>query len=141
MQRITLWAAALALGLAALLAPSRSARAQGYVVVVNAASAVSTISKGELSSVFLKKSAKLTPVDQPKGSALRDAFSKAVHGRPASAIATYWQQQIFAGKDVPPPEKGDDAAVLAFVKGTPNGVGYVAAGTALGDGVKAVAVQ
>jgi ABC-type phosphate transport system substrate-binding protein len=137
MKRLLLSALALAL---CLLAPGRTAAAQGYVVVVNAASSVSTISKAELSNVFLKKSSKLTPVDQQKGTAVRDAFSKTVLGRPASAVATYWQQQIFAGKDVPPPEKGDDAAVLAFVKSTPNGVGYVSAGADVG-GVKTVTVQ
>ena len=124
-----------------LVAAPAAARAQGYVVVVNAASAVSSLPKSELSNVFLKKSTKLAPVDQSKGAAVRDAFSKAVLGRPASAVATYWQQQIFAGKDVPPPEKGDDAAVLAYVKSTPNGVGYVSAGAALGDGVKALTLQ
>ena len=137
MKRYILSALALAL---CLLAPARRAAAQGYVVVVNAAGPAA-ISKAELSNVFLKKSTKLAPVDQSKGAAVRDAFSKAVLGRPASAVTTYWQQQIFAGKDVPPPEKGDDAAVLAFVKSTPNGVGYVAAGTELGAGVKAVTVQ
>ena len=137
MKRILLSALALAL---CLLAPGRTAAAQGYVVVVNAAGPAS-LSKTELSNVFLKKSTKLTPVDQQKGAGVRDAFSKAVLGRPTSAVATYWQQQIFAGKDVPPPEKGSDAEVLAYVKSTPNGIGYVAAGTELGAGVKAVTIQ
>ena len=137
MKRYLLAAVAVVL---CLLAPGRRAAAQGYVVVVNAAGP-SAMSKADLSNAFLKKSAKLVPVDQAKGAAVRDAFSKAVLGRPASAVATYWQQQIFAGKDVPPLEKGDDAAVLAFVRSTPNAVGYVAAGSDLGSGVKALAVQ
>lgn len=140
MQRITLWAAALVLGLAVLLAPARRVAAQGFVVVVNAAGPAS-LSKDEVSKAFLKKGSALAAVDQGKSAKVRDAFSKDVLGRPASAVATYWQQQIFAGKDVPPPEKGSDAEVLAFVKGNPKAIGYVAAGTALGDGVKAVAVQ
>lgn len=138
MKRILLALTAIVL---ALGASAGRARAQGYVVVVNAASSVSSISKDELSKVFLKKGGKLAPVDLAKGSSVRDAFSKAVHGRPAAAVATYWQQQIFAGKDVPPPEKGSDADVLAFVKSTPNGIGYVAASTTLGAGLKVVTVQ
>ena len=140
MQRITLWAAAVVLGLAALLAPTRPAAAQGYVVVVNAAGPA-TLTKDEVSKAFLKKGSALAAVDQGKTARVRDAFSKDVLGRPASAIATYWQQQIFAGKDVPPPEKGSDADVLAFVKGNPKAIGYVAGGAALPDGVKAVTVQ
>ena len=131
----------LALVLCASLALPAAARAQGFVVVVNAASPAATLSKSDVSNAFLKKGGKFTAVDQDKSSKTRDAFTKAVHGRPVSAIGSYWQQQIFAGKDVPPAEKGSDADVLAFVKSTPNGIGYVAAGTELGAGVKPVTVQ
>jgi hypothetical protein len=58
-----------------------------------------------------------------------------------NAIASYWQQQIFAGKDVPPPEQATEADVLAFVRDNAGAVGYVAAGTALGAGVRAVTVR
>jgi ABC-type phosphate transport system substrate-binding protein len=129
--------------LAALLAlaGARGANAQGYVVVVNASNSASSLSKAEVSNIFLKKSSRLSPVDLSKNSPVRDAFSRAVHGRPAAAIASYWQQQIFAGKDVPPAEKASDAEVLSYVRSTPNGIGYVSAGAALGSGVKAVTVQ
>ena len=138
MSRLLRWIAPLAL-LAAI--PAARAHAQGYVVVVNASAGVGSMSKEDLSKVFLKKSTALAPVDQDKASAVRAAFSKAVLGRPTAAVGAYWQQQIFAGKDVPPPEKGSDADVLAFVKGNPKAIGYVAGGAALPDGVKAVTVQ
>lgn len=138
--RIIRWASALALLVLAAVVPARRVEAQGYVVVVNAAGP-SALAKDEVSKIFLKKSSALAPVDQDKGSKTRDAFSKAVHGRPAAAVVTYWQQQIFAGKDVPPPEKASDADVLAAVRANPKGIGYVAAGTDLGAGVKAVTVQ
>jgi ABC-type phosphate transport system substrate-binding protein len=128
---------ALAVALAAV-APA-AARAQGYVVIVNAAGPAA-LSKDEVSKAFLKKGSALAPVDQGKSAAVRDAFSKAVLGRPASAVATYWQQQIFAGKDVPPPEKGSDADVVAFVKANPKAIGYVSSAAGL-DGVKAVTLQ
>ena len=138
LNRILLALAALVLLVAA---PTTRAQAQGYVVVVNAASGVTTIGKDDLSKAFLKKGGKLVAVDQDKASPVRAAFTKAVHGRPVAAIGSYWQQQIFAGKDVPPSEKGSDAEVLAFVRGNPNGVGYVSAGADLGSGVKVVTVQ
>jgi ABC-type phosphate transport system substrate-binding protein len=137
MKRILLGTAGL---LALLAAPATRAHAQGYVVVVNAAGP-STLAKDEVSKAFLKKGGALVAVDQSKGAKVRDAFSKDVLGRPATAVATHWQQQIFAGKDVPPPEKGSDADVLAFVKGNPKAIGYVSAGTELGAGVKAVTLQ
>ena len=137
MKRLLLSALALVLALAA---SGQRVAAQGYVIVVNAAGPA-TLSKSEVSNVFLKKSTKLTPVDLEKSSKVRDAFSKDVHGRPAAAVSTYWQQQIFAGKEMPPAEKGSDADVLAFVKGNPKAIGYVSAGTDLGAGVRAVTVQ
>ena len=136
----------LVLAAALVLAGSRTAQAQDYVVVVNAANPAASVSKAEASNIFLKKAAKWShgaaaqPVDQQKSSAVRDAFSKAVHGKPASAIASYWQQQIFSGKDVPPPAKGSDDEVIAFVKATPGGIGYVSAGAAVA-GVKVIAVK
>jgi len=132
---------------ALLCAATGRAQAQGFTVVVNAASPVSSVSKAELSNVFLKKSVKwasgapAVPVDLEKSSKTRDAFTKAVHGRPLAMINAYWQDKIFTGKDAPPAERSSDADVLAFVRGNPNAVGYVAAGTELGAGVKAVTVQ
>lgn len=137
----------LALAAALVLAAGRTAQAQDYVVVVNAANPAASVSKSEASNLFLKKAAKWShgaaaqPVDLPKSSAVRDAFSRAVLGRPASAIVSFWQQQIFSGKDVPPAEKGSDADVLAFVRANPGAIGYVAADAALGAGVKSISVK
>jgi ABC-type phosphate transport system substrate-binding protein len=130
----------------ALIPFGKEAAAQEYQVVVNAASSVSSIGTDELSKIFLKKSSTwangtaAVAVDLRAADATRDAFSQAVHGRGASAIASYWQQQIFAGRDVPPEEKNSAAEVLAFVAANPGAVGYVPAGTALSSGVKAVSV-
>jgi ABC-type phosphate transport system substrate-binding protein len=131
----------LALIAVALLANPARADAQDFVVVTNAANPVSELSRNEVSNIFLKKTTRLVAVDLDKGSIVRDAFSKAIHGRPASAILSYWQQQIFSGKDVPPAERSSDADVLAFVRGNPNAIGYVSAGTSLGPGVKVVSVK
>lgn len=124
------------------LATARPARAQGYVVIVNGGNAVKSLSKEQLTSIFLKKTVKwdggavIAPVDQDKSSKVRESFTKAVHGRSVSAVDSYWQQQIFAGKDVPPPERDSDADVIAFVKANPNAIGYVSAGSAVPADVK-----
>jgi MprA protease rhombosortase-interaction domain-containing protein len=139
MRRISMWLAALLLA-SGLLAPTRRASAQGYVVVTNTAGPA-TLSRNEVARIFLKKSAALVPVDLGKGSKVRAAFSRAIVGRPVTAVLTYWQQQIFAGQESPPAEKATDADVLAFVRGNPRAIGYVSMGAALGDGVHAVTVQ
>jgi len=135
------------LAVAAVALLARPAAAQGFVVVVNEANPTASLPKAKVAQLFLKQDTKwdsgktVAPVDLAKGAAAREAFSKAVLGRPLAAVESFWQQQIFAGNDVPPPTRPSDAEVLAFVKGNPNAIGYVAAGTALGAGVKAVAIQ
>ncbi len=143
MKRMPIWL--LAVALLGLAAPSQ-ASAQ-FVVVVNAGTSAESMSKSDLSKIFQKKSRNLpdgtaaVPVDLPTDSAVRAAFSDAVHGRGVSSIESYWQQQIFSGKDVPPETKATDAEVIAFVSSTPGGIGYVSSGASLGSGVKAVTVN
>ena len=141
MKRIVMLMAALA----AVALPGRI-KAQEFQVVVNESVPIAVISKSDLSKVFRKKARQIggveaRPVDLDAGSSVREAFSQGVHGRSAAAIESYWQQQIFAGQEVPPVKKASDAEVLAYVRGTPGAVGYVAAGVSLGAGVKAVRVS
>lgn len=120
--------------------------ADDYQVVVNNANATEIIYRDVLGKMFLKKIVKwdtgeqIVPVDQPPTSAVRAAFTKTVHAKPLSAIASYWQQQIFAGREVPPAEKAGDAAVVAFVKANPGAIGYVS-GNASTAGVKRVNIR
>jgi hypothetical protein len=136
-------ALAAATAVAARRAPAQAPAqgpAQPPVVVVHAAGPAS-LSRDDVGRAFLKRGGALLPVDQRKSARVRDAFSRAFLGRPASAVAVHWQEQIFAGREVPPPERGSDAEVLAFVRANPRAIGYVSAGADLGPGVKAVAVR
>ena len=132
---------------AMLLLASRPLRAQDFAVVVNAANPVTSLARDQVSKIFLKKMTAwkngeaVLPVDMPEGSRVRASFTAAVHGKSVNAVKSFWQQQIFSGRDVPPPEKTSDADVLAFVRTHPSAIGYVAAGVDLGRGVKAVPVR
>ena len=137
-----------ALAVAFAGAAPRNAQAQGeaFVVVVNASNPTTAIGRNDLAKFFTKKSRSwpsggtVLPVDQTLTSPVRDAFTQKVHGKSARAMGSFWQQQIFSGRDVPPPERKNDDEVLAFVRSNPGAVGYVAAGTKLGTGVKTVTV-
>lgn len=104
-----------------------------YKVVVNSSISISSISRDELSRVFLKKASKFhdghsaMPVDLPSSSGVRDAFSRDVHGKPTTAVEAYWQQQVFSGREVPPAEKSEGAAI-DFVRSNSNGIAYVSPG-------------
>jgi hypothetical protein len=60
--------------------------------------------------------------------------------RSVTAVRSYWQQVIFAGRDVPPPELPGDARVLEYVRQHSGGVGYVSV-TADTAGAKVLAVR
>ena len=130
----------------ASLVTTGTVQAQDFKVIVNSANATASLSVGEAAKIFLKESAKFpggsaaTPVDQGKSSPVRTAFSKAVIGRSVGAVETYWQQQIFSGKEVPPAAKSSDDDVVAFVKANPGAIGYVSAGASTA-GVKVIDVK
>ena len=135
---------ALAVVLAAVATP-RAVFGQAFKVIVNSGNATEELSADQASKIFLKQAkfpsgAAATPVDQPKSAATRGEFTKTVHGKTVAAIESYWQQQIFSGKDVPPAAKPTDADVVAFVKATPGAIGYVSASADVG-GVKVVAIK
>lgn len=123
-----------------------SAAAGAFQVVVNPSNPAASVPAAQLSRMFLKKlpkwdhGAAVVPVDQPAETPVRAEFSKGVHGKPVAAVVAYWQQQIFAGRDVPPAEKAGDEAVLAFVRANPGAVGYVSP-SANTSGVKVLEVR
>ena len=120
------------------------AQAKSYKVIVNPSNPVSSISREDVSRIFLKKTTKFSdgrgasPVDLPANSPTRESFSKDVHGKSSSAVDAYWQQLIFSGRDIPPAQKSE-SGVLDFVRSNGNAIGYVSPGADTG-GVKVINV-
>jgi len=129
-----------------LVGPRPLSAQNGYLLIVHPSVSVDRITPAEVSDLFLKKTerwpdgSRAFPVDQVESASVRASFSREVLDRAVSAIKAYWQQRIFSGRDVPPPEKGSDRDVVEFVRATPGAVGYVSAGTAL-DGVKTLRLE
>lgn len=113
----------------------------GYRVIVHPDNPTTALSAKDVSSYLLKRKSRwehgvtVNPIDLGPDSEVRKAFSKDVHGRSVSSIKSYWQRQIFSGREVPPPEVTSDAEVIAHVKSNPGAIGYVSASARL-DGVK-----
>lgn len=128
--------------LIAVLVPVAAAAAD-YVVVVNPSNPVSSLPRSDASRLFLRTTTlwpsgeHVKPVDLPKGSPVRTAFTKEVLGRSPGAIDQFWTQSVFSGRAVPPPEKRNDAEVLIYVRETAGAIGYVSAAAST-DGVKRV---
>ncbi len=118
-----------------------------YKLVVQSDNVQKSMSRDEVAKLFLKKvttwpgGQPVIPVDQPRESAVRKAFSRGVLGKDVAAVESYWQQAIFSGRAVPPIERSSDAQVIAFVRDHPNSVGYVSADVDLGASVKELAVE
>jgi hypothetical protein len=125
----------LALGAAGLLLAAGAARGQQpppvYRVIVNANNPHTWIDRRFLSQAMLKKvthwdhGEPIRPVDLGADSPTRRRFSSDVHNRSVAAVRNYWQQIIFSGRGVPPPELESDEAVVRFVARHPGAVGYV----------------
>jgi ABC-type phosphate transport system substrate-binding protein len=139
----------LALGCALVFGPhahAQSAPAAPYKVVVNATNQASQLSRDQISRLFLKKHTMWSDgttvllVDQAESSPVRRAFTAAVHRREVMSVKRYWQQMIFSGRAVPPPERRSDAAVLEFVRMHDTAIGYVSANAPLDDRVKVVEI-
>jgi hypothetical protein len=95
-----------------------------------------------VSQFFLKKATRwesgaiALPVDLPADSPVREAFSRRVLSKSVSSIKAYWQQQIFSGRDVPPPEQKTEAEALEFVRSNAAAIAYVSPVAVLPRGVR-----
>jgi ABC-type phosphate transport system substrate-binding protein len=127
-----------------LLASAPLGAAEVFVVVVNAANPVTSLTKDQLARLFTKKDLrwpdgnKVAPVDGAPGSTVRKTFTQTIHGKDVAAIQSFWQRQLFSGRETPPAELGSDRAVLDFVAQNKSAIGYVAADTNLPAAVKVV---
>ena len=136
----------LAAGLLVGATAPEPAPAQEFAVIVNAANPVSSLPKEEVAKLFLKKSvswqsgATVAAVELPMTAKTREAFARDVLGKTLAQVKSYWQQQIFSGRDVPLPEKPTDDDVVAFVRANPNAIGYVSKGAEIGRGVKVISL-
>jgi len=119
---------------------------EGFVVIVNEQNAIASAPRILVSRFFLKKAthwesgAVALPVDLPADSPVRHAFSRRVLARSVMSIKAYWQQQIFSGREVPPPEKETEAEVLEFVRTNATAIAYVSPVAVLPRGVRALTV-
>jgi ABC-type phosphate transport system substrate-binding protein len=141
------WALALALTAFVLVAgTSIAVERPEFVVIVNVANPVTSLSAEHASRIFLKKVTSwedgqaVLPVDQPERSSVRIAFTRQILRRQFAAVNAYWQQRIFSGRELPPLVKDSDAEIVVFVATHPTAIGYVNFGTALGEKIRAVEI-
>jgi len=140
MRRVFVSLLLLALPGSALLAEPK------FVVVVHASNPVATFARTQLVEIYLGEERfwpgglRVEPVDHGD-EALREAFDHAILQRTLNQVRSTWQRLILTGRAEPPSQHDSDEEVLEFVRNHPGGVGYVSAGTALGEAVKVLSIH
>jgi ABC-type phosphate transport system substrate-binding protein len=106
-----------------------------FVVVVHQNNAVESMSRKEISDIFLKTNARFdsggeaVPLDLEEASPVRAAFSKSVHNRSVKAVRWYWQKRRFAVGGSAPRQATSEINLLQFITTNELGIGYVSANT------------
>jgi ABC-type phosphate transport system substrate-binding protein len=118
----------------------------GFIVIVNPSNQASSLDQTFVADAFLKKithwpnDEAIRPADLLSTSPVRRRFTAEVLRRSVEAVKGYWQQRIFSGRDVPPPELETDEDVVRYVLKYPGAIGYVSTNASLGSS-KVVAVR
>jgi ABC-type phosphate transport system substrate-binding protein len=102
------------------------------VVVVSATSSVDSLTKDQVSDIFLGKTStfpdggKAIAIDQKDGSNKKSDFYKKICGKSSSQLKSYWAKLIFSGRGHPPKQLTDDSEVKKSVSSNPRQISYIA---------------
>lgn len=94
---------------------------------------IARVYRGEIR--HLPNGARITPVDQPKGSPIRKHFYEKVLHMSEREVSRYWAKYRFTGKRKPPMVLSSDAEVKRWVATHPDAIGYIS-GDSLDDSVE-----
>ena len=115
------------------LSAATAAQDARFTVIVHPKNPITSIDRELLRNVFLKKRVAwsggetIRPIDLAPKFAVREQFVRSVLKKTPAQLKTYWNQQIFSGKGVPPPEASSPAEVVSYVIAHPGAIGYVPA--------------
>ena len=120
--------------IAAIAVPHARAESSGaYRLIVHPSNSAREVDRSFVAQAFLKKlthwpsGETIEPVDLDQRSPVRRRWSDEVLNRSVEAVKSYWQQMIFSGRALPPPEVTTDEQVINFVIHRAGGIGYVSA--------------
>jgi ABC-type phosphate transport system substrate-binding protein len=134
--------------LATMLFATPTLHAQRFVVVVNPHNPIARLDPAQVSRIYLGKlqawdingeMQPIAPVDQRQDTPVRAQFSQRILRKSVSETASYWRQELYAGRNVPPPEQ-TEAEALQTVRTVVGAIAYVSDKADL-HGVKVVSLQ
>ncbi len=106
------------------------------VVIVNKNTAINTLSKDDVRSIFLGRLMTLPQTDdaikpldqnlnQEQGGTIRKDFYHAIAHKSSRQIDAYWARLLFTGKAKPPTIVNSDKEVINLITTSPQYIGYV----------------
>jgi ABC-type phosphate transport system substrate-binding protein len=129
-----------AFGLTLSLAMLGAAKAD-VVVVVSSKSSVSTLSKEQVTDIFLGKITRFpdggaaVPIDQVEGSPARDEFYATFANKSPAQVKAHWTKIIFTGRGQPPKSVSNSVEVRKLIAANPQAISYIER-SAVDDSVK-----
>jgi ABC-type phosphate transport system substrate-binding protein len=96
-----------------------------FVVVVNAKSTTTSISKDQIAQYFLGSTSTFTPIDLAEGSPIRVEFYKTITDKDPSQVRAIWSKLVFTGKAKPPKQMSSSEDVKKQVGSDINAIGYM----------------
>jgi ABC-type phosphate transport system substrate-binding protein len=114
-----------------MAAPQAQVPAPPFVVIVNKANPVKTLTLVELRSIFMKQSRMwphaeaMVPVDWDSTSEVRQAFCRVVMNRSVREMSEYYVAQSMTQGVTPPSTQKSSRAILRFISSVPGAISYV----------------
>lgn len=124
---------------------SSTALAADYILVVNKANAVSTMSQKDAKKIFLGKKSSWSNGERvilysQKNPDLTRSFTEGVVKKSPQQFMVFWKKALFTGTGKPPVEVTDDNQMKQSIAGDMRGIGYISA-SALDDTVKKLIIN
>jgi ABC-type phosphate transport system substrate-binding protein len=113
------------------VASSSLADEEAFKIIVHPDNPITSLDRDDLRGAYLKKTTlwgngkAIRPIQLPKDQPVRERFTRSVLKKTPSQLKSFWTQQIFSGKGVPPPEARSPAAAIAYVLANPGAVAYL----------------
>jgi len=103
--------------------------AEKFVLITNRENPIKSLNKEEIKQIYLKKrrfwgETKLTTLNLPPSSTLRQDFERDILGMRAKELENYWMRQHYKGQR-PPYRLKSPQSVLMFVKKVKGAIGYI----------------
>ncbi len=116
------------------------------VVVVSAANPVESLSRVQLTDIYLGRLNRfpngdaVVPIDQSEGSPAHDRFYSHYLRQSPAQIKAHWSKLIFTGRGQPPRAVTGGDAAAGLVAENPNAIGYLDAGL-VNDRLRVVSIE